>query len=216
MKKGFTLSEVMLVLSVIGVIAALTIPGIMQNTQNKQTVTRLKKEYSTLQQAFTALVADNEGDSSFLYDNTDNGRTLMNVFATKLIILKNCGSGTGCWTGKRKTLNGVDYDGISIDSSWNGDYGKVILADGATMMLFNYNSNCTTNGDKCGEISIDINGAAGPNVIGRDFFKFWIMNTGILPHGISGDGFSCSTSPGTQVSSFGCTNKVLTENAVNY
>lgn len=34
--KAFTLSEVMLVLSVIGVISALTLPGIIQNTNDKQ------------------------------------------------------------------------------------------------------------------------------------------------------------------------------------
>ena len=34
-KKGFTLSEVLITLGVIGIVAVLTIPGVMKNYQNR-------------------------------------------------------------------------------------------------------------------------------------------------------------------------------------
>lgn len=50
--KAFTLSEVMLVLSVIGVVAALTIPGIVQNLNESGYKTTYKKAFATANQVF--------------------------------------------------------------------------------------------------------------------------------------------------------------------
>lgn len=51
MKKGFTLAEVLITLGIIGVVAAMTLPSVVGNYKKKVTVTRLKKFYSTMQQA---------------------------------------------------------------------------------------------------------------------------------------------------------------------
>lgn len=220
-KKAFTLSEVMLVLSVIGVIAALTIPGIMQNTQNKQTVTRLKKEYSTLQQAFTTLLADNEGDITSIFSGTGTASdnvNVLNTFASKLNILKNCGSGAnaGCFPSgvTYKKLNGNTW--VNLDS--DAINAKAILADGSIVYLSDYTGTCAsvlgTAGSPlanvCGHIGVDINGSSGPNQLGRDVFTFWITQSGIYPLGSYNDTRDCS-SVGD-----GCANKILSENNMNY
>lgn len=57
--KAFTLSEVMLVLSVIGVVAALTIPGIIQNLNELGYKTTYKKAFANANQVFQR--ASNEG-----------------------------------------------------------------------------------------------------------------------------------------------------------
>ena len=49
-KNGFTLSEVLITLAVIGVVAVLTLPDLIQNYQKSVTETRLKKAYSMLTQ----------------------------------------------------------------------------------------------------------------------------------------------------------------------
>ena len=50
-KYAFTLAEVLVTLGIIGVVAALTMPSLIQN-HNKQIIeTRLKKFYSTINQA---------------------------------------------------------------------------------------------------------------------------------------------------------------------
>ena len=49
--KAFTLAEVLITLGIIGVVASLTMPSVISNQNEKKTVTRVKKAYSTLQQA---------------------------------------------------------------------------------------------------------------------------------------------------------------------
>ena len=46
MKKGFTLAEVLITLGVIGVVAALTLPGIMQSYQKKVYVAQLQRVFN--------------------------------------------------------------------------------------------------------------------------------------------------------------------------
>lgn len=52
-KFGFTLAEVLITLVIIGVIAAMTIPTLMSNTNQQENKTAFKKAISTLNQAIT-------------------------------------------------------------------------------------------------------------------------------------------------------------------
>jgi len=61
MKKGFTLVEVVLTLSIIGVIAATTIPTMIHYTNKKATIEQLKKSAATLNQAiYNATITNGE------------------------------------------------------------------------------------------------------------------------------------------------------------
>ena len=51
MKKGFTLAEVLITLGIIGVVAAMTIPTLIQNTNSVKFASQFKKSISTLSQA---------------------------------------------------------------------------------------------------------------------------------------------------------------------
>lgn len=42
MKKGFTLAEVLITLGIIGVVAAMTMPSLIQNYRKKEATTRIK------------------------------------------------------------------------------------------------------------------------------------------------------------------------------
>lgn len=48
MKKGFTLAEVLITLGIIGVVSAMTMPSLIQSTQNKELEVRLKTTYNEL------------------------------------------------------------------------------------------------------------------------------------------------------------------------
>ena len=51
LKKGFTLSEVLITLVIIGIIAGLTVPVLIQHHKRVQTAAKLKKTYSAIAQA---------------------------------------------------------------------------------------------------------------------------------------------------------------------
>lgn len=68
--KGFTLAEVLITLGIIGVVASLTIPGVMSAYNRHITETRLRGIYSTLQQAFRMYQAQ-FGDFSFTDSKDD-------------------------------------------------------------------------------------------------------------------------------------------------
>lgn len=51
MKKGFTLAEVLITLGIIGIVAAMTLPGLLQSYANLVVETKLKKFYSQINQA---------------------------------------------------------------------------------------------------------------------------------------------------------------------
>ena len=66
-KAAFTLAEVLITLGIIGIVAAMTLPALIQK-HNKQVVeTRLKKFYSTINQAIQLTEVD-YGDKQYLYN----------------------------------------------------------------------------------------------------------------------------------------------------
>lgn len=205
MKKAFTLSEVMLVLSVIGVIAALTIPGIIQSTNDKQTVAKLKKTYSVLSQATT--MVDEDGAWDFV--SSDN---MTNVYAAKMNLLK--------VDIQANVFPHVWYKNGAGADQWNmSSYAtrrSAVLSDG-TLAFFTSESNCSrisgALSNICGYIYVDINGATGPNQIARDFFPFWIVknsggNLSLIPIGNNDAYGTCSSSNINE----SCTNYVLINN----
>ena len=66
---AFTLAEVLITLGIIGVVAALTLPVLIQNYTNSIAETRLKKFYSIMNQAILQSIADNGEVESWSYFN---------------------------------------------------------------------------------------------------------------------------------------------------
>ena len=58
-KLAFTLAEVLITLGVIGVVAAVTMPTMVQNYKNKEVESKLQKIYSVMNQAITMSEIDN-------------------------------------------------------------------------------------------------------------------------------------------------------------
>ena len=66
MKRAFTMAEVLITIGVVGLIAALTIPQLIEGYQKKETVTRLKRSYTLIQQAIR--MAEGENDEFKYWD----------------------------------------------------------------------------------------------------------------------------------------------------
>lgn len=71
-KAGFTLAEVLITLGIIGIVAAMTIPNLIQKNYEHQTVTKLKKTHSIISQAMR-LASEEYGDPSGweIFGNTE-------------------------------------------------------------------------------------------------------------------------------------------------
>src|SRR5574344_319946 len=92
-KFAFTLAEVLITLGIIGVVAALTLPSLIQNYREKETVTRVKAAYSILGQAFQrAITEDGTPDNwgmSGMYDETTH-EILANKIIPYMKVTDNC------------------------------------------------------------------------------------------------------------------------------
>ncbi len=78
-KSGFTLAEVLITLAIIGVVAAISIPSVISNSQQQEFRTGLKKAVSVLNQAITMNMAL---DGETPYDNANLMGFLMKHMAT--------------------------------------------------------------------------------------------------------------------------------------
>ncbi len=68
MKKAFTLAEVLITLAIIGIVAAITIPTLIQNYKKRVVVTKLQRTYSVMNNAISMAVAENGDFSSWAVD----------------------------------------------------------------------------------------------------------------------------------------------------
>lgn len=71
MKQAFTLAEVLITLGIIGVVAAMTLPALIQKNTKTITETRLKKFYTTMNQALLMSIKDNGNYQYWNYWTTD-------------------------------------------------------------------------------------------------------------------------------------------------
>ena len=70
MKKGFTISEILITLGVIGVVAAITIPNLVKTYKKKVTVERLKVVYNQITQAVKLEEAENSDVSNWNFNQS--------------------------------------------------------------------------------------------------------------------------------------------------
>lgn len=171
-KNGFTLAEVLIVLGIIGIVAALTIPTLIQNAHERATVSQLKKVYSEFSQAYQLAINENGYPADNWAGSED---TMSNTLAKYLKLSKNC-SKQECEEEAYNTLTEKPYTAATKPN--------LILSDGTIILLRLDTINCTTLYNRCGWFIADVNGYSKPNVLGKDAFFFAITNTQILPFGL--------------------------------
>lgn len=202
-KQGFTLSEILLVLSVIGVVAALTIPTLIQKINDSHQKAAWKKAFSSISQASISVLSDKGGTFKYSFDTagiTDNkaAENLKNSFKVYLNAIKEC-NGT--------TTYGGNGGGASVDGCWHkanewaylyglGQPAKatpgLILSNGSLVRFHIDKSDCSYTTDAgqevtiCGYIQTDVNGFKGPNITGKDIFSIYLTESFIYPSGSKG------------------------------
>ena len=95
--KGFTLAEVLITLGIIGVVAAMTMPTLINSTQGAQYKTAFKKSLTVLSQAVVMNIALNDYDLSQIVAGANNyadettvmgNQTLYDMFNERLNIVR--------------------------------------------------------------------------------------------------------------------------------
>ena len=185
-KQGFTLAEVLITLSILGIVAIVSIPNMIKNFQKHIMESRLKIAYSLMQKSiFTSACFLENRNWVKEYDNTLLSE--MNTNNKGFNIIKKC------IIGDLNIKN--DYGIIMLQNNKyglptryklpNGDLANrppyknsvysVQLANG--MILYNQvgaNSDGTATPPY---FWIDLNGTNGPNTFGRDTF-FFVLDDG--------------------------------------
>lgn len=178
-KTAFTLAEVLVTLTIIGVVSAMTIPSMKANIDKQTTIQRFKKTYSILFNAYKMSVMDNghptqwEGfqKNPLTQGETNESKVLANYFLPYLKVSKDCGTERGeCFPKKLYNLNKKQTSYMDERVVYN-----VVLQDGAALSFAQ-----NTNGSaEYWTILTDIDGAnKGQNVMGKDIFMFVIDKDG--------------------------------------
>ncbi len=85
-KNAFTLAEVLITLGIIGVVAAMTIPTLISNTNGAQFKTAYKKALSTLNQAVLMNIALEDTDFSTLEADARTGQTVPDNSLSRMLL----------------------------------------------------------------------------------------------------------------------------------
>lgn len=163
--KAFTLSEVLITLGIIGIVAALTMPAIIAKKEKEETVVRLKKIYSVLNNAMIAAVNEHGDMKNWDLDTSSNeGRIniLKTYFAPYVNVGKQCDNTNmkSCWETKFNT--GGDFYNINGNVAYSV-LAVIVLKDGSAFGFVH------DAGDPY--IVVDINGGKRkPNRLGKDIF----------------------------------------------
>ncbi|MBP7212040.1 type II secretion system protein [bacterium] len=221
-KNAFTLAEVLITLGIIGVVAALTIPTLMQKTEERETVSKLKKEYTILTNAYNLSKNDNGDASNWgTWDDDNNGSEIvLENFIPYFNVLKNCGiTESGCFATSYKQLSGgIDPDYYNLDNKYGA---RVVLADGTAIVfdVSNSSSTISAHNSRVAFIVVDINGQKKPNKLGVDTFVFTLYLDKIIPTGIQNDDsftFANSCADSKTATGRGCTAWVLQNENMDY
>lgn len=190
-KKGFSLAEVLITLGIVGVVAAITIPALIQHNKATRLRSQFLKSYSTLQQAFKLMENDDVSLDPRDYVTTSSGGLLATTIINYLKGATYCGyTGVACY----KEYVGKNYKSFNSNDTtiWQLlDDGVILLNDGTLLMFENMRDSSIIY------VSVDINGyKTKPNRLGYDVFTFQFLDGELKPMGSPGTDWTndCSIS----------------------
>ena len=147
---AFTLAEVLITLGIIGVVAAMTMPSLMQNYKRQQATARIKKFVSVINQALISAENDLGPREDWVKgeeDNSDSAYDFLNTYIKPYIKSADI---------EKRTLLGMNM-------------ATLRFVDGSQMSI---------KIGACYDIYYDINGEKGPNEKGKDIFVFILCKNG--------------------------------------
>ncbi len=170
---AFTLAETLIVMGIIGIVSALTLPNLNSSTGDKEKVAKVKKIYQNLTDALgRATAVYGPFENWFINDANDAAKSKR--FAERMTefmkVSKTCGTSTGCFSSSKfLVMEGEEWSSNRLSSLQGKNAQMYILADGTSIAFYTINNGSV--------ISIDIDGPAkGKNQEGVDSFSFFITS----------------------------------------
>jgi len=199
-QKAFTLAEVLITLLIVGVIASIVIPGLIQDSQQAEYKAAWKKSFADISNASKLLSQEYGGN---LTGVCSTHVCIRDLYLKYLSYNSLCNGSTvvgNCWNiDGAKGLNG----GTVLTPAWFG--GAALTVNNGQFYYFETSSGACN--PACYVFVVDVNGFKGPNTAGKDIYYALIHNNGIAkPYG-SGSTPSCPSGNGLD-----CSNKYLYSN----
>ncbi len=212
LKFGFTLAEVLITLGIIGVVAAMTIPTLLNKYYEKRTVSILRETQSIIAQSMK-MAEEEDGDMEGWF-------TVMTETATSLKIAENL----------------KPFLKIALDCGVNDPKNRCVInksyleKNGKPRINYSeelYYKICLLNGSciwwvfvpyaHVAQFYIDTNGKYSPNMWGKDLFMFEYSKNSLRPIGAPDSLYpyesECKPKNSTGI---GCAFYVLTQQNMNY
>ena len=166
---GFTLSEALVALAIVGIVVALTVPNVINNYQKKSFAIAAKKNYLNIQESLTRLQTENYRNKSIFgttLQKQDGQELTDNVgkFLTENFRINNdCGeTAQPCFA---PTYRAIDS---SSETAFSCDGYSVSLSNGASICMIP----ASISPINPVTVYLDTNGPDTPNIGGRDMFTF--------------------------------------------
>ena len=216
-KYAFTLSEVLITLAVVGVVAAITLPSVIQHFKERRTVAQLAKTYSVLSQAWQRMeqeygTIDTWGLTNSSASNYTSQLIVAERLKSYLKVMKSCEVGKVCYKGGTYSLSGYQ---ITTENYVQDEVApaRFFLSDGSLISIGWWGS---------GHMDINIKLQPDKKVVyGENLFYFNGYPNRIIPDGSpaisSSQSFSnCKKTKSGQLAGRGCTAWVLYNKNMDY
>lgn len=214
-KLTFTLAEVLITLGIIGIVAAITIPQLINNYKAKRLRTQFLKSYSTIQQAFKEMEADDVSTDPTTYNTLEYYKTFMNYLQAPM----DCGIGDNKYlpcvymrdSSSKDYKPYKTYDGKTNASMILFDDGQIALQDGTLLLFENYAPRMRVF------VSVDLNGYNNkPNRWGYDLFTFQLVDNQLKAMGDTGTTYTdlstyCNANSQDEYNGIACAKKALSD-----
>lgn len=175
--KGFTMAEVLITIGVIGIVIAMTLPGVIKNYQRKVLETQFKKTVSVLSQVILKSKVKLGTENFAQYCTEYNGsyylsKECYDIFYSNLANLDGKKTNYQMYSINRsneiiKTYNNSQIVTCStLAAMCSPIFTPRIMLDGSFISM--------TINEHYFYIGVDVNGLKGPNQLGHDIFIFTI------------------------------------------
>lgn len=162
---AFTISEVLITLLIIGLVAVMVIPPMIQSTNNRENIASLKKVYSQILSTSNSINYLDNNNGYYLPMDSNAAKLNLPLMGKYMRFQKICTMGAsiaeGCWYpwSQARTRNEGDFNYIQTYATWGYGIAGILQSGQLIGMCDN-------------ALYVDTNGFTGPNQEGIDVFAF--------------------------------------------